>query len=107
MTGRDRHRVHLIPNPTLLSPMKSLACGILSISLLSMLSAQTPDPAKTAAAKMDSMVIDPMKLVPKPTKTGERRDVFDAPTVTLDKFHCHITKLNPGENTGALHRHPQ
>jgi quercetin dioxygenase-like cupin family protein len=87
--------------------MKSLACGILSIFLLSMLSAQTPDPAKTPAAKMDSMVIDPMKLAPKPTKTGERRDVFDAPTVTLDKFHCHITKLNPGENTGPLHRHPQ
>jgi uncharacterized cupin superfamily protein len=33
--------------------------------------------------------------------------VFDAPTATLDQFHCHITRLNPGENTGPLHRHPQ
>jgi len=42
-----------------------------------------------------------------PTATGARVTVFDAPTPTLDKFHCHISTLNPGENTGALHRHPQ
>ena len=28
-------------------------------------------------------------------------------TATLDLFHLHVTKLNPGENTGPLHRHPQ
>lgn len=43
----------------------------------------------------------------KPTRTGQRREVFDAPTPTLDNLHCHITTLNPGENTGPLHRHPQ
>ena len=42
-----------------------------------------------------------------PTKTGGRAIVFDGPTSTLDRFHCHISTLNPGQNTGALHRHPQ
>jgi len=43
----------------------------------------------------------------KPTKTGGRAVVFDGPTATLDHFHCHVSRLNPGENTGAPHRHPQ
>ena len=46
-------------------------------------------------------------MTPTPTKTGQRRNVFDAPTATLDKLHGHITTLNPVENTGPLHRHPQ
>jgi quercetin dioxygenase-like cupin family protein len=68
--------------------------------------AATTPPAATA---MGSAVIswDEIQARIKPTKTGQRRDVFDAPTPTLDRFHCHITTLNPGENTGALHRHPQ
>jgi XRE family transcriptional regulator, regulator of sulfur utilization len=39
--------------------------------------------------------------------TGERRQVFDAPTATLDRFECHITTLNPGEAPHAAHRHPE
>jgi quercetin dioxygenase-like cupin family protein len=60
-------------------------------------------------AKMRSTVFtwDAIQAQIKPTKTGQRRDVFDAPTPTLDRFHCHVTTLNPGENTGPLHRHPQ
>jgi quercetin dioxygenase-like cupin family protein len=42
-----------------------------------------------------------------PTKAGERASAFDVPTGTLDKFHCHVSKLNPGQSTGAPHRHPQ
>jgi len=66
--------------------------------------AQSP-PA--AAPPLRSMVIDWRTLVPTPTPTGERRSAFDGPTGTLDRFHGHITTLNPGENTGPLHRHPQ
>jgi len=40
-----------------------------------------------------------------PTKQGERRAVFDAPTPTLSNFECHITTLNPGEMPHAPHRH--
>jgi len=36
-----------------------------------------------------------------------RRDVFDGPTTTLDKAHCHITTLNPGENSGEPRVHLQ
>jgi mannose-6-phosphate isomerase-like protein (cupin superfamily) len=40
-----------------------------------------------------------------PTKMGERRAVFDAPTPTLSNLECHITTLNPGEMPHAPHRH--
>ena len=56
---------------------------------------------------LTSRVIDWNAMTPTPTRTGQRRNVFDAPTGTLDKLHGHITTLNPGENTGPLHRHPQ
>jgi quercetin dioxygenase-like cupin family protein len=71
------------------------------------LAAQSAQASETAPAKMDSSVFAWDKLAFSPTKTGSRVMVFDAPTPTLDKFHLHITTLNPGENTGALHRHPQ
>jgi quercetin dioxygenase-like cupin family protein len=87
--------------------MKSLACLAAFVVLAAMLPAQTPAPAGTPAAKMLSQVIDWNKLVFTDTKTGRRCAVFDAPTPTLDKFHCHISTLNPGEDTGPLHRHPQ
>ncbi len=87
--------------------MKSPVCLVLSIIVTSMLPAQTPAPATPPAAKMNSTVIDWSNLTFTPTKTGARVAVFDAPTPTLDRFHCHISTLNPGENTGALHRHPQ
>jgi quercetin dioxygenase-like cupin family protein len=41
----------------------------------------------------------------KPTKFGESRPVFDAPTPTLAEFECHITTLNPGEEPHPPHRH--
>ncbi len=63
--------------------------------------------AKTPDGKMDSQVILWESLKGVATATGQRRDVFDLPTPTLDKFHCHISTLNPGGNTGALHQHPQ
>jgi quercetin dioxygenase-like cupin family protein len=65
---------------------------------------QAPPPA---AAPLRSRVVDWKTLVPTETRTGQRRDIFDAPTGTLDRLHGHVTTLNPGENTGPLHRHPQ
>ena len=67
---------------------------------------QAPQPAAPANV-LSSRVLDWNGMEKTPTKTGERRMVFDAPTDTLDKIHLHITTLNPGENTGPLHRHPQ
>src|SRR5688572_24277527 len=73
-------------------------------TLAAMLPAQTPpaDPPK-----LTSTVYDWEKLVIIPTPKGVRRDVFDGPTTTLDKAHCHITTLNPGENSGEPRRHLQ
>ncbi len=44
-----------------------------------------------------------MKAVP--NQKGERRDVFDSPTETLDKLELHITTLNPGDSSHAPHQH--
>lgn len=66
-----------------------------------------PQTPSAPTAPLPSQVIDWKTLVPKETRNGERRDVFDQPTDTLDKLHLHITTLKPGENTGPLHRHPQ
>ena len=54
---------------------------------------------------MHSTVFNWANLKATPTKMGERRAVFDAPTPTLSNFECHITTLNPGEAPHAPHRH--
>ncbi len=59
------------------------------------------------APKLTSTTYDWEKLTAIPTPKGVRRDVFDGPTATLDKAHCHITTLNPGENSGEPRRHLQ
>jgi XRE family transcriptional regulator, regulator of sulfur utilization len=91
--------------------MKSVVAGCAFVTLFAMAINSNSDAgvAPPAGNKMASAVItwDEIQARIKPTKTGQRREVFDAPTPTLDRFHCHITTLNPGENTGALHRHPQ
>ena len=42
-----------------------------------------------------------------PTKTGSRRECFDAHTATLERLECHVTTLNPGEAPHAAHHHPE
>jgi XRE family transcriptional regulator, regulator of sulfur utilization len=55
---------------------------------------------------MHSCVFNWADLKVTPTKQGERRSVFDAPTPTLTEFECHITTLNPGESPHPPHHHP-
>ncbi len=77
--------------------------GCLLASVLSpMSSAQT-----TSVTPLPSAVYDWEKMTVIPTPKGSRRDVFDGPTTTLDKAHCHITTLNPGENSGEPRLHLQ
>jgi quercetin dioxygenase-like cupin family protein len=77
---------------------------LLSVALAGLLPAQTP---ATPPAPLTSAVYEWAKLPVTPTPKGERRDVFDGPTTTLDQAHCHITTLNPGENSGEPRRHRQ
>ena len=55
---------------------------------------------------MGSSVFDWTALQSKPTKVGERRDLFQSRTVTLDELECHVTTVNVGEASHAPHRHP-
>lgn len=74
------------------------------LTLLPMLSAQTPAPP---AEKLTSGVFEWDKLKVEPNKLGVRRAVLDGSTTTLDKLHCHITTLNPGERSGEPRLHLQ
>lgn len=58
------------------------------------------DPTKLVSATHDWT-----KLAVKPTRTGERRDVFDSPTTTMANFECHVTTIRGGETPHAPHRH--
>ena len=60
----------------------------------------------TAKPSLGSRVFDWAKLAVVPTKAGERRELFDAPTATLRNFECHATTLNAGEVAHPPHRHP-
>jgi quercetin dioxygenase-like cupin family protein len=44
-------------------------------------------------------------LQPVKIPNGERRQVFDGPTATVDKLHCHVTSLAAGQTSGAPRRH--
>ena len=57
--------------------------------------------------QMRSRVFQWAQLKPEASKTGERREVFDAPTATLDRFASHITTLNPGQAPHPAHKHPE
>ena len=62
--------------------------------------------AQTAAKPvMHSSVFNWSSLKAEPTKAGERRGVFDAPTPALEELEMHITTLNPGESPHLPHHH--
>ncbi len=61
----------------------------------------------TSLPKLHSDVFDWTKLPVEKNALGERRPVFDGSTATVDKLHCHITTLNPGERSGAPRKHLQ
>ena len=87
--------------------MKSLIL-LAALSALSLMpSAQTPNPPAKPLDKLASTIFDWEKLAVIPTPKGSRRDVFDGPTATADKAHCHITTLNAGEDSGEPRRHLQ
>lgn len=61
-----------------------------------------------SAAKpvMHSTVFNWDSLKVEPTRMGEHRGVFDAPTPALEELEMHITTLNPGESPHPPHHHP-
>lgn len=63
--------------------------------------------AQTRKPLMRSSVFDWSSIPSKPTKTGARLDVFEAPTATLDQLESHVTTINVGEAPHAPHQHPE
>ena len=71
-------------------------------------SSSSSDAAKNSTEPLlASTVFDWTKLQPTPIPNGERRAVLDSRTATLDKLHCHITTLKPGEVSGEPRLHLQ
>ena len=68
---------------------------------------QAQETKPSAATNLTSTIFEWEKMQVTPAANGVRRAVFDAPTTTLDKVHCHITTLNPGASSGAPRRHLQ
>ena len=87
--------------------MKTLVCLVTLVIINLNVMAQTNSPVPPAPAKLTSAVFDWEKMKPVAITNGVRRAVFDGPTATVDKVHCHITTLNPGEVSGAPRLHLQ
>ena len=89
---------------------KLILCSVTTAALCSTMAAQTQEIAPTMSSKttkLVSAVYDWEKMQPTVVSNGVRRTVFDGPTATLDKINCHITTLNPGEQSGEPRLHLQ
>ena len=78
--------------------------------VINLASAATHSPAELAAGmdkpkRLQSQVFDWAKLPVAPTKNGERRAFFNAPTATLTNFSVHATTVNARDALHAAHRH--
>lgn len=60
-----------------------------------------------AVEPLGSTVFDWETLEVFATEVGQRRDVTDGPTATLERFECHATTLNPGLDSHPQHQHAQ
>jgi quercetin dioxygenase-like cupin family protein len=70
-------------------------------------SATESSASSTAKPPMHSRIFQWSDMQARPTDIGASRNVFDAPTATLDNLSCHITTLNPGKEPHPAHRHPE
>ena len=62
---------------------------------------------KETKPNLPSTAYDYNDLIVEKTKTGEKRQVLNSPTSTLDNLEIHISTLNPGESAHPAHQHPE
>lgn len=62
--------------------------------------------AQPTSEVMGSRAVDWTTMSARKTKVGEVRQVFQAPTATLDELELHITTLLPGQSPHEPHQHP-
>jgi len=84
-------------NPLPASPFFRFATALLLMSTL----------ARGAEEKFGSHVLTWDSFVAQPTSVGERRDVVNLPTATIERFESHISTLKPGLASHPPHRHAQ
>jgi XRE family transcriptional regulator, regulator of sulfur utilization len=61
----------------------------------------------TTKPPMHSQVFQWSDLQAQASAIGTIRNVFDAPTPTLENFSCHVTTLDPGKAPHPPHSHPE
>jgi quercetin dioxygenase-like cupin family protein len=106
-TFRQTIRISFL-NPCYSRLIMHLPCRVASVLLtLSFMNAPAFGAAPDALAKLGSTVFHWDALAARPTPNGQRRDVADQPTATLERFESHITTLNPGSVSHVPHQHPQ
>jgi quercetin dioxygenase-like cupin family protein len=75
-------------------------------ALASMATAGAMSLVQTAPGVMGSRAVEWSEMEARPTKAGESRQVFRAPTATLDELELHVTTLQPGQSPHEPHQHP-
>jgi quercetin dioxygenase-like cupin family protein len=80
---------------------------LLPLSMLPFAASTNAAESATDTAILGSHIYRFEDLAVKPSGVGERRDVADQRTATLDRFECHLSTLNPGLPSHPPHQHPQ
>lgn len=81
-------------------------CSLAAFLLLAVASSRAAS-ADAPPPRLGSSAFRFEDLAVKASGVGERRDVADLPTATLERFECHISTLNPGLPSHPPHRHAQ
>jgi heat shock protein HslJ/quercetin dioxygenase-like cupin family protein len=69
--------------------------------------APAPAPPAPPKAMLKSQIFEWGSLTPTPIPNGERRQVVDGATPTIDLLHVHVTSLAVGQVSGEAVRHPR
>ncbi len=77
------------------------------ICIIAFLSPYSVVAQKNNQTTLQSSAYDWNTLIAEKTKTGEKRQVLNSPTATLDNLEIHVTTLNPGETAHPPHQHPE
>jgi quercetin dioxygenase-like cupin family protein len=85
-----------------------LLSGCLLGTVHAQTNSMTASPASNnAKPTMHSRIFQWRDMQARPSDVATFRDVFDAPTATLDEYSCHVTTLNPGKEPHPAHQHPE
>jgi XRE family transcriptional regulator, regulator of sulfur utilization len=80
---------------------RDLATAVIAASITLACVSMANEPGKL----LDSTAWRWADLEPHKTEVGERREVVQQPTRTLDELEMHITTLNAGQQSHAPHQH--